>query len=75
MQDTINYNFYEAEDAQKKQLLLKKKVVTEFQPEQMYRIRLEKTMGGDNLLGSPIAKRAARTMDDAAGKIAFKKYM
>jgi hypothetical protein len=41
----------------------------------MYRIRLEKTMGGDNLLGSPIAKRAARTMDDAAGKIAFKKYM
>ena len=30
--------------------------------------------GVGNLLGSPIAKRAARTMDEAAGKIAFKKY-
>ena len=33
MQDTINYNFYESEDANKKKLLLKKKVVTEFKNE------------------------------------------
>jgi hypothetical protein len=75
MQDTINYNFYESEDANKKSLLLKKKVDTEFSPDQMYRIRLEKTIAGSNLIGSPIAKRAAKTMDEAAGKIAYKKFM